>query len=120
MSRDWQTNEDRLQEIKAIAEAPGETFYGSITKEGIVLQDVADASEDFEWLIGQVETEKERADKLEERHNSLLKVVQEATEYMSWRNEGNGPEIALKLIYKWLEANPMPKEEERGSDKTNL
>ncbi|MCA4755566.1 hypothetical protein H8Z60_23865 [Mycolicibacterium fortuitum] len=67
----------------------------------------ARASEYYNEMLA----EKERAEKAEERHNGLLKVVQEATEYMSWRDEGNGPEIALKIIYKWLEENPVPKEE---------
>lgn len=45
-----------------------------------------------------------------ERHNSFLTVVREATEFMSWRDQGDGSgcETALKLVYKWLVDNPSP------------
>ncbi|WMT42829.1 hypothetical protein RE628_11380 [Paenibacillus sp. D2_2] len=63
--RDWQKDNDRLQEIKSIFDAPGYIFYGELNEDGFVSQDVADASGDFEWLIKQVEAEKERADDAE-------------------------------------------------------
>lgn len=44
------------------------------------------------------------------RLSSLLSVLKDATELMSWRDPGGGKgqEGALKLIYKWLDENPSP------------
>lgn len=67
---------------------------------------IADQPQMSIYWLQHYSTEKERADKIEAHHNSFLTVVREATEHMSWRNEGNGTEIALKLIYKWLEDHP--------------
>lgn len=55
--------------------------------------------------------EKERADRLKERHESFMNAVQEATEYLTWRNEVNSKEKAIKIIYEWLANNPLEKEE---------
>ncbi|OAB26334.1 hypothetical protein PMSD_25940 [Paenibacillus macquariensis subsp. defensor] len=58
--RDWQIDNDKLAEIKAIFEAPGEIFYGSISEhDGEVSQSVEDASGEFKWLIDQVDKLKE-------------------------------------------------------------
>ncbi|GAF10389.1 hypothetical protein [Paenibacillus pini] len=53
--------------------------------------------------------EKERADGLNERLNDFMLTVREATEYLSWRNDGDGNGKALKMIYKWLAENPESK-----------
>lgn len=43
--------------------------------------------------------EKKRAD-------SLLDLVQKVSEEISWKNEGDGIDRALKMIYKWCHENP--------------
>jgi hypothetical protein len=54
--------------------------------------------------IASLQSEKERFD-------SLMVVLKDATELMSWRDPGSsrGQEEALKKIYIWLSENPSPK-----------
>lgn len=56
----------------------------------------------------------ERA-KEEQRADSLLDLIKTVSEEISWKNQGDGIDKALKLIYKWLEEN-RPSEQIRGED----
>src|SRR5699024_3626858 len=47
------TDKERLEEVKDILKSPGEVFFGSISEDGVVSQDVADAEPYFKWLIEQ-------------------------------------------------------------------
>src|SRR5699024_11963913 len=58
------TDKERLEDVKDILKSPGEVFFGSISEDGIVSQDVADAEPYFKWLIEQAE----RAEGLEKRN----------------------------------------------------
>ena len=49
------TDKERLEEVKDILKSPGEVFFGSISEDGVVSQDVADAEPYFKWLIEQAE-----------------------------------------------------------------
>ncbi|SYX85911.1 hypothetical protein [Paenibacillus alvei] len=40
------------------------------------------------------------------RSDSLLDLVQKVSEEISWKNEGDGIDRALKMIYKWCHENP--------------
>jgi len=67
-------NEEKFNLIKIIFEAPGEILYGEISSEGVVSQNVADASEDFKWLI-------ERVQELENRiQNKILPEIEKGNE----------------------------------------
>ena len=46
---------DRLEEIKNILNSPGEVFFGSVSKNGEVSQDVVDAEPYFNYLIERTE-----------------------------------------------------------------
>src|SRR5699024_3143524 len=56
------TDKERLEEIKYILNSPGEVFFGSISEDGVVSQDVADAEPYFNWLIEQAERVQELED----------------------------------------------------------
>lgn len=64
------TDKDRLEEIKYILESLGEVFFGNISSEGIVSQDVADAEPYFLWMV-------KRIDDLEEQNKRYKKVFKE-------------------------------------------
>lgn len=96
-NRDWQADMEMIEaylEYRHLSNYPEQKLAGDPVANII------------HYWLQQYAAEKERADNLESRHKSFLKVVQEATEHMTWRNEGNGTEIAIKLIYKWLEEHP--------------
>lgn len=73
-----ETNAERFNQIKILFETPGEIYYGEISSEGAVSQDVTDASDDFKWLINRVqelENDLEAAGRaLGESANELVKV----------------------------------------------
>ncbi|WP_373894436.1 hypothetical protein [Virgibacillus sp. CBA3643] len=46
---------EKLEVIKDILNSPGHVFFGSISDEGEVSQDVADAEPYFKWLVSRVE-----------------------------------------------------------------
>lgn len=84
MNRDWQNDMERFAE------------------------QYNEAAAQLHKMCEMYEAEKGRADNYQNRYNSLIRLVQEVSEYLSWRNPGGlqGSELALKLIYKWLEENP--------------
>ncbi|SDC69539.1 hypothetical protein SAMN02799630_01208 [Paenibacillus sp. UNCCL117] len=47
---------------------------------------------------------KQQLDNVVNQYESLIGLVQEVSEYLSWRDPGNGEgqRYALKLIYTWL------------------
>jgi hypothetical protein len=71
---------DQLEVIKSILRTPGEVFYGSISEDGIVSQDIADAEPDIKWLVAEVERLRVENEYHEKRairlaaENDLLKV----------------------------------------------
>lgn len=97
--RDWQKDNDRLQEIKSIFDAPGYIFYGELNEDGFVSENVADASGDFEWLIKQVEAEKERADKLQAELSEYTEAHWKAFEREKKLREAIEEEIKKGIIW---------------------
>lgn len=56
-------SEEQLELIKDILDSPGEVFFGSISDDGVVSQDVTDAEPYFKWLVERVqELEKDSAE----------------------------------------------------------
>ncbi|MCG7406764.1 hypothetical protein MH117_04980 [Paenibacillus sp. ACRRX] len=54
--------------------------------------------------------EKQRADNIKEKYDSLMLMLKEATEVMTWRNTGDGVDQGIKMIYRWLlERSPESK-----------
>lgn len=48
-------DKERLELIKDILDSPGEVFFGSISDDGVVSQDVTDAEPYFKWLVERVQ-----------------------------------------------------------------
>ena len=94
------TVRDRLLKIKATEQAPGKIFYGEISDNGVVSQDVTDASGDFKWLIKQAEKV--------ERYEKVLNYINELAEefYVEGENEvfyiPDNPKVDSQHYKKYL------------------
>lgn len=50
--------------------------------------------------------------RLQEENRSLMQLIQDVSELISWRDRGNGKEEAFKMIMQWVMANYPPKRDE--------
>jgi|SRR5699024_10243765 len=77
------TDKERLEEIKYILNSPGEVFFGSISEDGVVSQDVADAEPYFNWLIEQAQRVQELEDIIyqDERQGMIEDLYEENKRY---------------------------------------
>lgn len=112
-ARDWQEDWKRLNGIRSIhtvneflrAQRYWMQEYREKEKELIYFKakhncDYHSLQSKFQRLREEYAAEKKRAD-------SLLDLVQKVSEKISWKNQGDGIDRALKMIYKWCDENPV-------------
>src|SRR5699024_2589931 len=75
------TDKERLEEIKYILNSPGEVFFGSISEDGVVSQDVADAEPYFKWLIEQAEKNMTCQEVLDLQKDALKGLLEQNKRY---------------------------------------
>ena len=75
------TDKERLEEVKDILKSPGEVFFGSISEDGVVSQDVADAEPYFKWLIEQAEKNITCQEVLELQKDALKGLLEQNKRY---------------------------------------
>lgn len=95
----WTVAANQCERHSAEALSWEEAYEGLHRSCMIQIQQLAEAQQ----TIARLESEKERFD-------SLMDVLKDATELISWRDPGGGrgQVEALKIIYKWLSENPSP------------
>src|SRR5699024_6907811 len=75
------TDKERLEEIKEILKCPGEVFFGSISEDGVVSQDVADAEPYFKWLIERAEKNMTCQEVLDLQKDALKGILEQNKRY---------------------------------------
>ena|SRR5699024_3259284 len=75
------TDKERLEDVKDILKSPGEVFFGSISEDGVVSQDVADAEPYFKWLIEQAEKNITCQEVLELQKDALKGLLEQNKRY---------------------------------------
>ncbi|WP_157277933.1 hypothetical protein [Paenibacillus taiwanensis] len=131
--RDWQEDWEHVEIMRhgktlCNIPLPIKTMHGEIRDDTDVLaywlQDVKQLRErvisleiDARYWKGKYLTaceetarEKQRANDIKEKYDSLMLMLKEATEVMTWRNTGDGVDQGIKMIYRWLlERSPESK-----------
>ncbi|WP_419893253.1 hypothetical protein [Oceanobacillus kimchii] len=102
----------RLEEIKDILNSPGEVFFGSISDEGVVSQDVVDAEPYFKWLIEEIDNQAQKAEELQAKVDELEADKKRLEDLVRYNNLP-----AMNSMYKEIEQYRQALEDIRNKAK---